>query len=184
MTTDKDLRQRNYSWGDPLVAASAASDRSGREILAAVMNGEIPGPPIAATLGFALLKVEEGRVVFGLDPEEWHYNPLGTVHGGVHATLLDSAMGCAIHTKLPAGRTYTTLEISVRYLRPITAGSGPLRCEGKIVSLGSRVATAQGEITDSKDRLVATSTTTCLLFDISSTPSPTSGSSPGAALGN
>lgn len=173
VTPDGDFRQRSYSWGDPLVAASAAADHSGWEIMSALMNGQIPGAPIAATLGFIPLEMEEGRVVFELDPREWHYNPIGSVHGGVHATLLDSAMGCAIHTKLPAGRAYSTLEISVRYLRPVTAGSGPLRCEGEVVSLGSRVATARGEITDDKGKLVATGTTTCLIFDVPSKPSPT-----------
>lgn len=130
----------------------------------AIRDGELPEPPIAATLGMTGMQVEPGAVTFTLEPAEWHYNPLGTVHGGVHATLLDSAMGCAVHSRLPVGTAYTTVEISVRYLRPVLAGSGTLRCEGRVVSLGSRVATATGEITDGSGRIVATAATTCLVW--------------------
>ena len=157
-------RRRQYSWSDPLTTARAAAGRSGLQLLTAMRDGDLPEPPIAATLGMSGLQVEDGWVVFTLEPQEWHYNPIGSVHGGVHATLLDSAMGCAVHTRLPAGTGYTTLDLSVRYLRPVRADSGVLRCEGRVVSLGSRVATATGEITDPNGRVVATGTTACLLW--------------------
>ncbi|MHB8296757.1 MAG: PaaI family thioesterase [Acidimicrobiales bacterium] len=163
-TAEGDPRQRTYTWGDPLVAASAAADSSGWDILSGLVNGKIPAPPIAATLGMVPIELQPGRVVFGLQPNEWHYNPIGSVHGGVHATLLDSAMGCAVQTKLAAGHAYTTLEISIRYLRPVTVDTGALRCVGEVVSFGRRVSTARGEITDRSGKLVATGTTTCLLF--------------------
>jgi uncharacterized protein (TIGR00369 family) len=137
-------------------------------MLEAMASGELAGAPIAATLGMTVLEVEDGRVVFGLTPEEWHYNPIGSVHGGVHATLLDSAMSCAVHSRLAAGQSYTTLDMTVRYLRPVSTASGALRAEGTLVSFGSRVATAEGTLTDSHGKLVATGSTTCLVMS----PSP------------
>jgi uncharacterized protein (TIGR00369 family) len=135
-------------------------------VLRSIASGDLPGAPIAATLGMSIVEVDEGRVVFGLTPQEFHYNPIGSVHGGVHATLLDSVMGCAIHSSLGAGRAYTTLDLSVRYLRPVSTASGTLRAEGTVVSLGRRVATAEGTITDGRGRLVATATTSCLIMDL------------------
>jgi uncharacterized protein (TIGR00369 family) len=157
-------RQRTYTWEDPRLPAAELGGRSGLDLLRAIAHGELAGAPIAATLGMTVLEVDEGRVVFGLTPDEYHYNPIGSVHGGVHATLLDSAMGCAVHSRLGPGQGYTTLDISVRYLRPVTVGSGDLRCEGRVMSMGSRVATAEGSITDSRGKLVATGTTTCLVM--------------------
>ena len=159
-------RQRAYTWEDPRTSAALVGSRSGLEMLQAVAHGELGGAPIAATLGMSILEVEEGRVAFGLTPDEWHYNPIGSVHGGVHATLLDSVMGCAVHSKLGAGQAYTTLDLNVRYLRPVTTASGQLRAEGRIVSIGSRVATAEGTITDGDGRLVATGSTTCLIMAV------------------
>jgi uncharacterized protein (TIGR00369 family) len=108
--------------------------------------------------------VSEGRVVFSAEPAEYHYNPLGTVHGGIAATLLDSAMGCAVQSLLPAGTGYTTLEIKVNYLRPITSATGPVTCEGKIIHLGGRVATAEARLSDATGKLYAHGTTTCILL--------------------
>jgi uncharacterized protein (TIGR00369 family) len=163
-THDDHVRQRSYSWEDPGLPAAELGTRSGIDLLRAIARGELAGAPIAATLGMSVLDVDEGRVVFGLTPEEFHYNPIGSVHGGVHATLLDSAMGCAVHSRLGPGQGYTTLDISIRYLRPVTVGSGDLRCEGRVISLGSRVATAEGTITDGRGKVVATGTTTCLVM--------------------
>ena len=126
--------------------------------------------PIADHTGFGLVEVESGRAVFAGTPALRHYNPLGTVHGGYAATLLDSCMGCAVHTALPKGTGYTTLEFKVSLVRPITADTGPVRAEGKLVSGGRRVATAEGRLTDSSGRLLAHATTTCLVFEASANP--------------
>jgi len=159
-------RVRTYRWDDPLAPAAELGSRPGIEVLRAMADGTLAGAPIAATLGMSVDEVGPELVVFTLVPEEWHYNPIGTVHGGVHATLLDSVMGCAVHARLGPGQAYTTLDLSVRYLRPVTTASGRLRAEGSVVSLGSRVATAEGTVTDSHGRLVATGTTTCLVMAV------------------
>ena len=160
------VRTRAYRWEDPRVPAAEVGARPGIEVLRAIAAGELGGAPIAATLGMSIVAVDEGRVVFALTPEEFHYNPIGSVHGGVHATLLDSVMGCAVHSRLGAGQAYTTLDLSVRYLRPVSTASGTLRAEGTVVSLGRRVATAEGTVLDGHGRLVATGTTTCLVMDL------------------
>jgi uncharacterized protein (TIGR00369 family) len=169
-TDDHPPRRRTYEWRDPHVIASVVTTRAGMELLAAMRDGALPPAPISATIGMELILVDDGRVIFTLEPQEWHYNQTGGVHGGVHATLLDSAMGCAVHTRLSAGTSYTTLDISVRYLRPVRVDTGPVRCEGEVISLGRRVATAQGRITDAAGKVLATGTTTCLI-----SPSATGG---------
>jgi uncharacterized protein (TIGR00369 family) len=138
---------------------------TGLEFLRAIGAGELPPAPIAELLGFAPVEVEEGRVVFAAVPEERHYNPIGTVHGGLAATLLDSAMGCAVHSTLPAGVGYTTLELKVNFVRPITTETGRILCEGTVVHRGGRVATAEGRVFAEVDgALLAHGTTTCLIF--------------------
>lgn len=144
--------------------AAAAREMSGLEFLQAVVKQELPPAPIAELMGFGSVEVEEGRVVFACEPAEYHYNPIGTVHGGVASTLLDSAMGCAVHSTLPAGAGYTTLELKVNMLRPITVSTGRLLCEGCTVHVGGRVATAEGRLTDEAGKLYAHATTTCMLF--------------------
>jgi uncharacterized protein (TIGR00369 family) len=161
-------RARTYSWGDPAVSAAAMSGRSGIEILEAMNRGEIPVPPVMHTLGIEGVDVADGKVVFWLRPQEFHYNPLGTVHGGVLATLLDSAAGCAVHTTLPAGIAYTSLDLNTKFLRPVTVASGQLRCEGTVLSRGSRVALAQAEVYDAAGKLVAHATSSCLIFPLPS----------------
>src|ERR671921_2117984 len=136
-------RTRTFSWEDPKALAEAARGLSGLEFLKKVVSGELPRPPISALLNFGLAELEEGRAVFTVEPAEYHYNPIGVVHGGLAATLLDSAMGCAVHSKLPAGVGYTTLEIKVNFIRAMTAETGPVRCEAKLVHLGGRTATAE-----------------------------------------
>ena len=117
-------RSRRYEWADPMVSAAAARTSVGIDVLRAIATGELPPAPIAATLGFELESVEPGRVVFALDPAEYHYNPIGSVHGGVYATLLDSAAGCAVHSMLPAGVGYTSLDLSVKFLRAVVVETG------------------------------------------------------------
>lgn len=157
-------RARTVTWEDPWDVLSAARGLDGLAYLQGMARGEYPSPPIARLLGFAILEAEEGRVAFGVEPGEYHYNPMGVVHGGLLATVLDSAMACAIHTKLLAGTFSTTLELHVNYVRAVTLDTPPLRAEGKILHLGSRVATAEGRVEDGQGRLYAHATTTCLLL--------------------
>ena len=125
-------RERTIAWDDPVAAAARGEGLSGLEYMHAIAAGEIPPPPIAVLLGFALEEVEEGRAVFAVTPQEFHYNPIGVVHGGLAATLLDSAMGCAVHSTLPAGVGYTTLEFKVNFARAITGDTGRVVCEGTL----------------------------------------------------
>jgi len=158
-------RERTIAWDDPVAAAARGTGLSGLEYLHAIAAGEIPPPPIAVLLGFELEEVEEGRAVFAVTPQEFHYNPIGVVHGGLAATLLDSAMGCAVHSTLPAGVGYTTLEFKVNFARPITGDTGRVVCEGTLIHRGRTVATAEGRvIAADTGKLLAHGTTTCLLF--------------------
>jgi uncharacterized protein (TIGR00369 family) len=152
------------SWEDPRALAEAGRGLSGLEYLRKIAAGELPRPPISALMNFGLVELGEGYAVFGVEPAEYHYNPIGVVHGGLAATLLDSAMGCAVHTALPAGAGYTTLEIKVNFIRPMTAETGPVRCEAKLVHLGGRTATAEGRVVGGDGKLYAHGTTTCLVF--------------------
>jgi uncharacterized protein (TIGR00369 family) len=140
---------------------------TGLELLRAIAAGEAPGAPIAELMGFEPVEAEEGRVVFAAVPGPEHYNPLGAVHGGLAATLLDSAMGCAVHTTLPEGVGYTTLELKVNFTRPITSGTGRIVCEGKVLHRGGRVATAEGRVVAERSgKLLAHGTTTCLILSL------------------
>lgn len=139
---------------------------SGLDFLRRIADGSVAQPPIAATLGFRLSEVAPGLAVFTMTPEFRHYNPIGTVHGGVASTLLDSCMSCAVQTHLAKGQGYTTLELKVNLVRPITATTGPIRAEGRSLHAGRRSGTAEGRILDAKGTLLAHGTTTCLLFDI------------------
>jgi uncharacterized protein (TIGR00369 family) len=157
-------RERTYSWGDPSVSAGAARTSAGIEVLEAMARGELPAPPVIATLGFTLDSVEAGRVQFSFEPAEYHYNPIGSVHGGVYATLLDSATGCAVHSMLPAGVGYTSLDLTVKFLRPITVDTGRVRCVGTVAHLGGRTALAEGKLFDPADRLLGTAVSSILLI--------------------
>jgi uncharacterized protein (TIGR00369 family) len=157
-------RTRSYTWEDPMIALSAAQGLTGLEYMQRLINGEFPAPPISITLGFELVEVEEGRAVFAGEAAEYLYNPIGSVHGGFAATLLDSALGCAVHTTLPANVGYTTLEIAVNYVRPITATTGRLFCEGMVIHAGRRIATAEAKLTDADGKLYAHGKTTCAVF--------------------
>jgi uncharacterized protein (TIGR00369 family) len=139
--------------------------RSGLEMLRMMLAGEIPRPPMSETLDFLLIRVEPGLAIFQGHPRLKHYNPLGTVHGGWFATLLDSALGCAVQTMLPAGKAYTTMEFKVHLVRPLTEAVPVVRAEGKIVHAGRQVSTAEARLVGPDDKLYAHGTTTCLVFD-------------------
>ena len=161
---EKGVRTLTVSWEDPRAAAEAGRALSGLEYLQKIAAGELPRPPIGALMNFGIVELSEGRAVFDVEPAEYHYNPIGVVHGGLAATLLDSAMGCAVHSTLPAGTGYTTLEIKVNFVRPMTAGTGRVRCEARLIHRGGRTATAEGRVVGGDGKLYAHGTTTCLIF--------------------
>jgi uncharacterized protein (TIGR00369 family) len=138
---------------------------SGLEMLRAVLDGRLPAAPITQTLDFALVEVEPGRVAFQGRPRAAHYNPLGTVHGGWFATLLDSAVACAVHSLLPVGKAYTTAELKINIVRPLTDKVPLVRAEGNIIHFGGRMATAEGRLTGADGKLYAHASTTCFIFD-------------------
>jgi uncharacterized protein (TIGR00369 family) len=148
---------------DPVDAACHLAQLDGLTAMRAMIAGEIPPPPIAVLLGFDLVEVEAGRVVFAAEPGDQHYNPIGMVHGGLAATLIDSATGCAVHTSLPAGTGYTTTDVQVRFVRPITRETGRILCEGRVVHLGRTLATAEAKVT-AGDRLLAHGTASLLIL--------------------
>jgi uncharacterized protein (TIGR00369 family) len=157
-------RTRTTRWEDPAPGFAKAAGMTGLEYIRALLEGRIPPPPMAVTLGFAVTEAEEGRAVFRSEAAEFLYNPIGVVHGGFAMTLLDSALGVAIHTTLARGERYTTLETKVNFVRPILADTGPVRCEATVVHRGRRVATAEGRlIADATGKLLAHGTTTCLI---------------------
>lgn len=144
--------------------ADGTVELSGMAYVQAIFSGELPQPPIAELMGFRGVEVEPGRAVFELEPGLQHYNPIGSVHGGVAMTLLDSAMGVAVHSLLEPGVRYTTLEVKTNFVRAITADTGLIRCEGTVLHKGSRIATAEGKVTDAAGKLLAHGTTTCLIL--------------------
>jgi uncharacterized protein (TIGR00369 family) len=152
--------------GYGVVSPETLKGTPGLELLRGMIEGRFPAPPIAETLDFAVTEIDPGRVAFVGRPSKKHYNPSGTVHGGYAATLLDSAMGCAVHTQLRPGQGFTTLEIKVNYVRPMFDNIGEIRCEATVINLGKTVATAEGKVLDARGRLIAHGTTTCLIFDI------------------
>jgi uncharacterized protein (TIGR00369 family) len=152
------------TYADPLALAGRGLELSGLEYIHAIFSGELPPPPIAVLMGFRGVEASPGKAVFEMEPGPQHYNPIGSVHGGVALTLLDSAMGCAVHTLLERGVRYTTLEVKTNFVRPMTAETGLIRCEGIVIHRGGRVATAEGRVVDSAGKLLAHGTTTCLIF--------------------
>ena len=139
---------------------------SGLEFLKAIIDGTLPPPPIGATLGFRLVEAERGFAAFEGDPQRRHYNPIGTVHAGFAATLLDSCMACCLQTMVDKGFGYTTLELKVNLVRPITDATGRVRAEGRVLHCGRRTGTSEGRLTDAQGRLLAHGTTTCLIFPL------------------
>jgi uncharacterized protein (TIGR00369 family) len=162
---ESESRTRTVSWADPMIgAAMVRKGMGGMEFLQKIVSGEIPPPPIAQLMGFTLTHVEPGFAVFECDPAEYHYNPIGVVHGGLACTLLDSTMSCAIQTTVPAGSAYTTLELKVHLVRAITDKTGHLRAEGRIIHGGSRMGTAEGKLIDAEGKIYAHGTTTCMII--------------------
>lgn len=157
-------RSLTVTWDDPASGAEAAREMSGLEYLRAMARAELPGVPMASLMGFGVAEIEEGRVIFECVPGEQHYNPIGSVHGGLACTLFDSAMGCAVHSALPAGVGYTTIELKVNFLRPISVQTGKLSCEGTTIHVGGRIATAEARLTDEAGKLYGHATTTCMIF--------------------
>jgi uncharacterized protein (TIGR00369 family) len=167
MTQTQDAgRTRTFGWTDPGVHASLIGRRSGLELLQAMSAGELPAPPIMHLIDLAAMRAEEGSVTLELDPQEFHYNPLGTVHGGVISTLLDTAAACSVHSTLPAGVGYTSLDLNVKFLRPVTTASGRLTCTGAVLQRGRRTALAEARLTDPQGRLLAHATSSCMIFEL------------------
>jgi uncharacterized protein (TIGR00369 family) len=158
-------RVRSFQWQDPAATAAAGMALSGLEIMRAIADGELPPPPVAQLMGFSIVEAERGRAVFAVEPAEWMYNPIGSVHGGIGATLLDSCMGCAVHTTLEAGVGYTTADLHVRYIRAMTTSTGRVLAEGRVVHAGRRMATAEGRLTtEDGETLLAHATTGCVIL--------------------
>jgi uncharacterized protein (TIGR00369 family) len=158
-------RRREITWQDPVPVAEAGARMSGLEYMNAVASGELPPPPIGELMRMRPIEVEPGRAVFAGEPGEEHYNPIGVVHGGYASTLLDSALGCAVHTTLEAGAGYTTVALEVKMVRPITRDIARVEAEGEVLYRGRRQATAQARLTDpATGKLLATATATCLII--------------------
>ena len=156
-------RSRTFTWGDSAITRAAVRDLAGLDALKRVMAGDLPAPPMGRLMNIRLVEVERGYVVFEGTPEEYHYNPMGIVHGGMAATLLDSAMGCCVHSCLDAGDRYTTLDIKVSYLKAMTVATGLVRGIAKIVHIGRTVALAEARLVDANDTIYAHATSTCLI---------------------
>jgi uncharacterized protein (TIGR00369 family) len=157
-------RHRSYTWEDPGITAAAARTLAGNAFFDELTRGQLPVPPVAQTLGFTAVHIRDGVARFELDPAEFHYNPIGSVHGGVIATLCDSACGCAVHSMLPAGAYYTSLDLTVKFLRPVSAATGRMTCEGTVLQLGARSALAQAKLTGPDGKLHAHATSSCMIF--------------------
>jgi uncharacterized protein (TIGR00369 family) len=157
-------RTRTITWQDPVPAAAAGAKLSGLEYVEAIRSGALPPPPIAAVMNYSMVELADGRAVFDGEPGEEHYNPIGVVHGGYASTLLDSVLGCAVHTTLDAGVAYTSLTLEVKFVRPITRETGRVRAEAEVVHRGRTQATAEARLLAADTgKLLATGTSTCLI---------------------
>jgi uncharacterized protein (TIGR00369 family) len=160
-----EIRSRTITWHDPMASAAVGAGMAGLDYVRAIYSGEIPPPPIAVVMNFSIEELEEGRAVFIGEPGEEHYNPIGVVHGGYASTILDSALGCSVHTTLPEGVGYTSQTLEVKYLRPITRDTGRVRSEAVVVHRGRKNAVAEAKLTDVETgKLLATGTSTCLIL--------------------
>jgi uncharacterized protein (TIGR00369 family) len=160
-------RRRTIAWQDPTLGAAAAARLSGLEYVEAIKAGEIPPPPIAVVMNMSMVELSEGKAVFDGEPGEEHYNPIGVVHGGYASTLLDSALGCAVHTTLPVGVAYTTQTLEAKFVRPITRDTGRVRAEAEVVHRGRKQATVEARLTSvDSGKLLATGTSTCLIYEL------------------
>lgn len=157
-------RTRTITWHDPTASLWRLTSEPGIDVLRRVAAGELPPPPMAQLMGLSLTEVGEGLAVFTATPAEFHYNPAGVVHGGFAATILDSAMGCAVYSTMPPGITYTTVELKVNMIKAMTAATGLVRATGRILHRGRRTAVAEGRLETTAGALLAHATTTCLVF--------------------
>jgi uncharacterized protein (TIGR00369 family) len=157
-------RLLSVTWEDPMIGPKAAMRMSGLDYLRAISKGKLPPPPFMKVVGFKMRKIAVGHVVFELKPVEYHYNVMGTVHGGVTSTILDSAMASAIQTALPKGGDFATVEFKVNFVQPIKIETGIVRCEAKVIHVGKRIATAEGRVLDKQGKLYAHGTITSLIF--------------------
>jgi uncharacterized protein (TIGR00369 family) len=157
------IRERTHSWGDPEYLYNMMRSLPGLECLQRVIRGELPPPPMAKTMDIRLVEIARGRAVFASTPSEFHYNPLGVAHGGYAMTLLDSAMGCAVHSTLEAGDFYTTIELKVNFLRPVRVGMGEVRGVGTVLNAGRSTALAEGRLEGPDGKLYGFATSTCLI---------------------
>ena len=159
-----DERSRTYAWDDPFALRDEMAGRSGLELMQMMAAGELPPPPIAKTLGFRLVEAARGHAVFECEPAEYHYNPIGIVHAGLAMTLMDSAMGLAFVTTLDEPAGWTTLEVKANFTRALTVDTGPIRCTGRVIHGGRRVAVTEARIEDADERLLAHGTSTILVL--------------------
>lgn len=158
-------RSVTLTWQDPVATAARGLELSGLAYMRAVAAGEIPPAPIAVLMNMEPVEVEEGRVTFAATPGEERYNPIGIVHGGFAATLLDSVTGCAVHTTLPQGVAYASLGLEAKYLRAITSDTGTVHCTGEVTYRGRRQATADARLVEPETgRLLASATSTCMIL--------------------
>lgn len=157
-------RSKLITWKDPMEGAKEALQLSGLEYLQAMGDGKLPLPPLLYTLDFSVSELKPGEVVFEFTPQEFHYNPIGTVHGGVISAILDSAMGCSVHSLLPAGKGYTTLELKVNFLKAVTIKSGQLKTISKVINLGGRTALVEAQLVDANQTIYAHAVSTCLIL--------------------
>ncbi|RYU96826.1 PaaI family thioesterase [Emticicia agri] len=160
----KQNRERTFQWDNPLEGAKQALQMSGLDYLQAMGDGKIPFPPLLHTLDFKPTHLEKGKVIFSFKPQEFHYNPIGSVHGGVISAILDSAMGCTLHSILEAGTGYTTLELKVNFLKAITTRIDELHAVGKIIHAGGRTALVEAQLIDKDNTVYAHGVSTCLIL--------------------
>lgn len=157
-------RERTFQWENPMEGAKQALQMSGLAYLQAMSDGQIPFPPLLHTLDFKPTLLEKGKVIFSFQPQEFHYNPIGSVHGGVISAILDSAMGCTLHSILEAGTGYTTLELKVNFLKAVTTKNEELHAVGKIIHAGGRTALVEAQLIDNNNTVYAHGVSTCMIF--------------------
>jgi uncharacterized protein (TIGR00369 family) len=159
-----DTRNRTYNWEDPALLASQANQLNGLEFLEKMIKAELPFPPLLHTLDFKVSAIHPGRAEFTFQPQEFHFNPLGSVHGGVITAVLDSAMGCTLHSVLPLGTGYTTIDIKVNFLKSVNIKTGLMRATGAIINQGNRTALLEARLIDENGKLYAFATSTCMIL--------------------
>ena len=159
-----ETRKRTFTWEDPMIGAGKAMTMNGLDYLKEIEAGIIPPPPIGLLMDFSICSIKPGEVIFDVTPSEFHYNPIGMVHGGLYATIMDSTMGSAIQTTLPAGSGYSTIDLQITYIKSARIETGTLTCVGKVIHSGRKIATGYAEVRDSKGVLYAHATTTCMIL--------------------